>query len=118
MPQPGRPDVDKLETKRDVDGLIKALSYAPDWAVRKDAAEALGRIGDLRAYAPVLEAFDDPRPEVRDAAGRAGLALARVKWADVLDSVGRGDSTDEEIKEAKAYSKWLGRHKKESGKDR
>jgi HEAT repeat protein len=42
-------DVEKMEAKRDVNGLIKALAYRKDALVRQRAAEALGEIGDARA---------------------------------------------------------------------
>lgn len=44
-----KPDVEKMKAKKDVKGLIKALKYK-DMVIRWDAAEALGRIGDARAW--------------------------------------------------------------------
>lgn len=49
----GPPDVEKMKARRDVDGLIKALSYQKDRRVRWAAAEALGIIGDARAVEPL-----------------------------------------------------------------
>jgi HEAT repeat protein len=46
----GPPDVDKLEAKGDMKGLIRALGYQRDEGVRQAAASALGRIG-----APVVK---------------------------------------------------------------
>ncbi|MGA8260548.1 MAG: hypothetical protein WB783_10075, partial [Arenicellales bacterium] len=47
------PNVAKLEAKRDVDGLIKALRCRKDGGITPSAAaEALGRLGDPRADAP------------------------------------------------------------------
>ena len=53
----GPPDVEKLKAKRDVNGLIKALSYQKSGQVRREAAEALGKIGDARAIEPLIAAL-------------------------------------------------------------
>lgn len=53
----GSPDVEKLKAKGDIKGLIKALSYTKDQAVRQSAAEALGEMGDVRAVEPLLAAL-------------------------------------------------------------
>ena len=72
MPLFGAPDVEKLEARRDVAGLIKALGYEKDVYVQQAAAGALGRIGDSRAVEPLanvvtivaqLAAQLGPRPE-------------------------------------------------------
>ncbi len=72
-------DVDKMEAKRDVQGLIKALTYkignllafytptgdAPagpykdNVMVRESAAEALGRIGDEKAVDALIMALKE-----------------------------------------------------------
>jgi HEAT repeat protein len=49
------PNIEKLREKRDVDGLIKALR-GKDPVVRRDAADALGEIGDERAVEALVEA--------------------------------------------------------------
>lgn len=46
------PNIEKLEAKKDVKGLIKALKYnkrGEDFSIRKDAVIALGKTGDMRA---------------------------------------------------------------------
>jgi HEAT repeat protein len=67
----GPPDIAKLEAKRDVNGLIKALGYQKDWSVRRAAAEALGKIGDAGAVEPLVEALKDGDKNVRAAAVKA-----------------------------------------------
>ena len=47
-----KPNVEKMEKKRDVEGLIKVLEHK-DKEVREKAAIALGRIKDARAL-PIL----------------------------------------------------------------
>jgi len=44
----GKPDIEKMAENRDVEGLIKALKHENN-EVRKEAAWALGMIGDIRA---------------------------------------------------------------------
>ena len=41
MPLFGPPDVEKLKTRGDVKGLVKALDYKKDSKLRRDAAAAL-----------------------------------------------------------------------------
>ena len=75
----GPPNVKKLTDKRDISGLIRALSYQKDtrsarrsptqydvMSVRKAAADALGQIGDARAVEPLIAVVSD---EIRDVAG-------------------------------------------------
>ena len=66
-----RRDIDTMRRKRDVDGLIGALSDR-DTIVRLTAAEALGIVGDEWAL-EVLERlkFSDPDTGVRRAASSA-----------------------------------------------
>jgi len=55
----GPPKVHKLESRRDVPGLIKALTYEKDPWVRLLAARALGNVGDHRAIEPLMAALTD-----------------------------------------------------------
>jgi HEAT repeat protein len=54
-------NIEKLKAKRDVKGLIKALSYQKDYkvSVHKWAVEALGEIGDARAVEPLIVVLKD-----------------------------------------------------------
>lgn len=63
--------VSKMETKRNVEGLIKALAYTQDHYVRLAAAEALGNIGDARAVDALFVALDDKESFVRWGAANA-----------------------------------------------
>lgn len=49
----GKPNVEKMKEKRDVKGLIKALSYREDYYVIWQAIGALGEIRDNRAVEPL-----------------------------------------------------------------
>ena len=55
----------KMEAKRDIDGLIKALAYKKDPVVRKWAAKALGEIGDACAVDGLVSALKDQDKVVR-----------------------------------------------------
>ncbi|MCG2721133.1 MAG: HEAT repeat domain-containing protein [Thermodesulfovibrionales bacterium] len=97
----GPPNIEKLKEKRDVEGLIKALSHEDadtrskaaealgdlkdaravetliarlkdkDSVVRKTAANALGKLADARAVEPLVAALKDENPDVRAAAAVA-----------------------------------------------
>lgn len=68
------PNVEKMNASRDVNGLINALGYQKEVNVRRTAAEALGKLGDVRAVEPLLTARKDTNDGVRKAATQA-LAL-------------------------------------------
>ena len=71
LPLFGPPNVDKFKAKEDAPGLLKALEYQKHWRVRRDAAEALGQIGDARAVGPLIAALRDDISSVRQAAAEA-----------------------------------------------
>jgi HEAT repeat protein len=50
----GKPNIEKMENKKDIEGLIKALNYKKDDDIRKTAASILGKFGDARAVEPLL----------------------------------------------------------------
>jgi CheY-like chemotaxis protein len=60
-----KPNVGKLEQKRDIAGLCQAMQPDQDWEVRQAAAEALGRIGDARAIEPLIALLEDREGGVR-----------------------------------------------------
>jgi HEAT repeat protein len=53
----GPPNIERMKNKRDVDGLIKALTYPEDGEVRRNAALALGTLKDHRALDPLIVAL-------------------------------------------------------------
>lgn len=73
----GPPDVAKLEAKRDVDGLIKALDYQKDARVRQAAAEVLGRIGGAQAVEPLVIALSDTDEETSEAVAAALVLIGQ-----------------------------------------
>ena len=80
----GPPDVQRLEAKKDVEGLKKALAYKQQAQVRVAAAQALGRVGD-RAEKPALtSALEDEDVQVRIAAAEA---LARAAGSSAVGAL-------------------------------
>ncbi len=66
----GPPDVEKRKQKQDVDRLIKSLADLKDASVRREAAEALGQLGDLadpQAVDPLIAGLNDNRLGMRHA---------------------------------------------------
>lgn len=100
-----KPNVEKLEAKKDIAGLIKALDYEKDTFVQKKAAEALGKIGDARAVEPLIKAlmredekgikYDQNwkyvRLEAAEALGKIGDARAVNPLIQALESLGFWD---------------------------
>jgi HEAT repeat protein len=56
----GGVNIQELQRRGDVDGLLKALTHK-DYLVRRDAANALGAIGDPRAVVPLMASLSDKR---------------------------------------------------------
>ncbi len=79
-----KPDIWALQSARDVDGLIEALSH-PDPDVRKRAASALKEVGDKRAI-PALEEAMGREPNWQAYANMAAAKAAldrdsKAEWA-------------------------------------
>lgn len=91
----GPPNIEKLKAKRDVESLIKALSYQKDTNVRRSAVEALGDLKDPRAVAPLISLLmdDELRQTVIESLGKIGtpaveplIPLLKDKNADLCAS--------------------------------
>jgi HEAT repeat protein len=109
----GRPDVSKLKAKRNVKGLINALNFRKDedrpdkmdFVVRRDAAEALGQIGNGAAIGPLIGALDDRYGSVRAAAAEAlGILGDPVAVEPLIRSL-KSDSGDARKSAAKALAR-------------
>jgi hypothetical protein len=68
-----KPNVEEMEKKKDIDGLMKALRHKDD-SIKQRAAEALGRIGEP-AVDPLIRALKDEGSSIRY---RAAEALANT----------------------------------------
>lgn len=51
----GAPNIERLAKRKDIDGLIKALSYHKDKQIQDNAALALVRLRDIRAVEPLID---------------------------------------------------------------
>ncbi len=69
-------NIEKMKAKRDVEGLTKALKDK-DWSVRREAAAALGNIGDARAVEPLIQALKYEKKSPR-LVTTAAWALSRI----------------------------------------
>ena len=75
-----KPDVEKMEKNKDINGLTKALKDQ-DEHVRWKAAGALGNMGDTRAVEPLIQTLKDD-VDVRWA---AALALGKIGDAKAVE---------------------------------
>jgi hypothetical protein len=65
----GKPHIRRLVDDRDVHGLIQALRYPEAPEIRAQAAQALGKLGKVKAVESLIRSFiQDPDPDVRQAA--------------------------------------------------
>jgi len=67
----GTPNIPKMKRSRDVEGLVRALGYQKDPAIRSGAAVALGETGDARAVSPLILCLSDDYEQVCIAAFKA-----------------------------------------------
>jgi len=71
-----KPNVEKLKSGRDIEGLIRASRYVRDPCVRSEAVLALGDLFDGRIAGALGEALNDGDARVRMDAVRA-LGISR-----------------------------------------
>lgn len=89
----GPPNVEKLKAQGNVNGLIKALSYKKgkctidggEHHIRKNAAEALGLIGDRQAVEPLIAVLKYDHPYDKDVCYNAIRALGAIGDSRAFD---------------------------------
>ena len=105
----GHPDVVKMEARRNIGGLIKALGYRHDKGreVAQTAAEALGKIGDPRAVEALITALKDESvsDNVRQAAGEALGKIGDARAVEPLIAILKNGSSDVRQAAAEALGK-------------
>jgi HEAT repeat protein len=89
-----------LKDQGDVVGLIKALSYAKDPGVCKEAVEALGEIGDSRAVEPLIAVLNSDNKNVRLVAAKALVKIGDPRVVEPL--VAALKDMDRDVAEAAA----------------
>jgi len=87
----GKPNVEKLAEKGDVEGLIKALEYKKDAVVRFSAAIGLGIFGDERAVEPLIKALGDIDNDVRRYATEALGRLGKIAVKPLIKALKHSD---------------------------
>jgi len=70
----GKPNIEKMKAKKDVEGLMKLLQHE-DEDIQFEAALSLGKIGDARAVESLIQALNAKSSEVR---WRAALSLGEI----------------------------------------
>ena len=70
------PNIKRLQSQRNVEGLIRALDYNKEASVRQAATMALGELKDPRAVEPLIAALKDSDKNVR---WEAANALGEIK---------------------------------------
>lgn len=81
------PNIEKLEAKKNVEGLIKALTSQKEAQIRIDAAQALGNIADNLAIEPLVYCLSEEDERVRDAAAKALIKLGSPAIEYMINSL-------------------------------
>jgi len=100
-----KPNIEKLELKRDVEGLNKALFYQKDFKIRHDACVALGKIGDQRSVEPLVSALKDIHAGVRLQAIHALGNIADAQATNPLIEILENDDPELRVAAAEALGK-------------
>lgn len=79
----GPPNIENLKSRRDLDGLVKALHYQDSPQVRQQAARALGEMGDRKALNPLLSVLQNSK-EQQSVRWNAATAIGQLKDAGGL----------------------------------
>jgi HEAT repeat protein len=102
VPLYGPPNIEHLQAKHDVQGLIKALNYQKDQSIRAAAAQALGELGDARAISPLILTLQDQYPQVRLSAADALSKFSDPRVVEPLIKLLQSLSPDSEIRKIAA----------------
>src|SRR5579862_7868657 len=81
-----------------LDELVRALA-APNWRVRRNAVEALGKIEDARAVEPLIGALRDTDEDVQQ---EAEAALGKIGAPAVEPLIGALSDRDRHVRERAA----------------
>ena len=84
------PRIEKLKKKNDTKGLVKLLSYN-DSSIRKDAATALGEIGNNQAVEPLINALKDREIAVRENAVDALVKIGKPSIKSLVEMLSCDD---------------------------
>jgi len=79
-----KPNIEKLAERKDREGLVRALEYRKDAAVRKAAVKALASLGDRAALEPLVRTLKDEDKGVRYDAVEAIYRLGGAEAVEPL----------------------------------
>jgi len=85
-----RYDVSHMASRQDIDGLTDAM-LSGDPEVRRNAALALGALGEWRAVDPLIRALGDPVQAVREGAANALVLIGTPAVEPLIDLLERPD---------------------------
>ena len=103
-----KPNIEKMLTRQDVEGLIKALKHK-DFEVRKGAADALGKIGGTKAVESLIGALRDEDRDVRMEAAKALGEIGNARAVGPLINAMADKNTDVRKASEKALVEIAGR---------
>ncbi len=95
-----KPNIQKMQKKRDVPGLIRALNDK-DFFIRDVAAKALTQIGDIQAIKPLVDALKDKNRNMR---WSAATSLGKLGVGGVEQLISCLKDDDPEVRKASAKS--------------
>jgi HEAT repeat protein len=99
-------DVMEMKKQKDVNGLIRALQYQGDTAVRAEAALSLGQLGNVEAVDPLISTLQsDTDPYVRSSAATALGDLGDTRAQETLLDTLQNDTLDVGTAASRALSK-------------
>jgi HEAT repeat protein len=79
-----KPNIKRLKTRKNVEGLINGLKYNKDYRIRSQAARVLGTVGKASAVGPLRQALHDKNCFVR---GSAAEALGEIGNPDAIEDL-------------------------------
>lgn len=82
-----KPDINKLETSQDIEGLIEALQYQ-EADVRLEAAQALSNFGSADACPALLTSLKDEDKRVQEASINALVAIGETALPLLFNAMG------------------------------
>lgn len=97
-----KPNIEKMEENKDVEGLIKALTHG-DSGIRGLAVLALGRIGDPTAAGPIIQLLKDNDYHVRWAAAWVVAGIAGIEAVGPLAQALRDKDETVRVQAARGF---------------
>jgi len=94
------PNIKKMEAKRDVEGLVKALKTKNE-DVRRLAAAALGNIGDVKAVEYLIEALKNEEWSIQNIAAKSLYKIGEPSVESLIEAL---KDENEDVRRLAAWS--------------